>query len=221
MRRSEPKMGKGAPRSLLRDGDRVVCLGDSLTADPEGYVTMAREVLRLARPDERIAVINAGADGNTAHDMLARFERDVTPRKPTWVTISAGLNDAALGLPLADYREAMQGLIEAAEAAGAQVGLCTTTGFEEGWLPGIVARGDALLEEYNAWLEEVAGERGLLLIPMHEMFRRAREGADEEFRLTHDGAHMGPTGRCLMGLTFLAAFGVSLPTELDEGRWSP
>jgi len=207
------------PRALLKDGDRLVCLGDSITADPQGYVTMAREVIRRARPDGRIAIINAGAEGHTAQDMLERFERDVLQRRPTWVTISAGMNEAALGLPLAEYQQPMAALLDTASSAQLKVGLCTTTMFEADWVPAATKRGNALLEEYNAWLCSVARERGLLLIPMFEMLRRARQDADPAggFRLTHDGVHMAPAGRYLMGLTFLAAFGIPLPAESNEG----
>jgi acyl-CoA thioesterase I len=203
-------------QSLLRDGDRIVCLGDSITADPEGYVSVVREVLRLSRPQERIAVINAGVEGSTAADMLARFGRDVLQRKPTWVTISAGMNDAALGLPLVEYRTAIEGLLHAAESAGLRAGLCTTTVFEDEWVPGVTERGNALLGEYNRWLEETAGSCGLLVIPVHEAFRRVREGADRDLRLTTDGVHLTPMGRYVMGLTFLAAFGVSLLAPIES-----
>jgi hypothetical protein len=43
-----------------------------------------------------------------------------------------------------------------------------------------------------------------------ELVHDASEPGDEVW-LTSDGVHMSPTGRYLMGLTFLAAFGFSLP----------
>jgi lysophospholipase L1-like esterase len=151
--------------------------------------------------------------------MLQRFERDVVQHRPTWVTISAGMNEAALGLPLAEYQGPMTALVDAAKSAQLKVGLCTPTVFEADWVPAAMQRGNGLLQEYNAWLCSVARGRGLLVIPMFEAFQRARQGADAEsnLRFTHDGVHMAPAGRYLMGLTFLAAFVISLPTESGEG----
>lgn len=216
-------MGKSPVRSLLHAGDRVVCLGDSITADPEGYVTMAQDVLRLARPDDGIELVNAGICGNTAADMLARFEREVIAADPDWVTISAGVNDAARSVPVEDYARSIAAMIELAQGAGIRVGLCTPTLFED---PGSTDWGRELnrrLESYNAWLESAANESGCLLIPMFGTFRIVIEASADsgELWLTQDGCHMSPVGRYLMGLTFLAAFRVSLPASAHEVPISP
>jgi acyl-CoA thioesterase-1 len=198
--------------SLLRPRDRIVCLGDSITADPEGYVTMARDVIRLARPDDDIELINAGLCGDTASGMLARFEWDALSADPTWVTVSAGVNDAARSTPVDEYGQAVSAMVERAQQVGIHVGLCTPTLFEDPGSGPLAARLNDTLADYDAWLERIAAERDCLLIPMFETFRIVSEasGASEELWLTHDGCHMSPTGRYLMGLTFLAAFRVSL-----------
>ena len=211
-------MAEGAVRSLLRSGDRVVCLGDSITADPEGYVTMADQVLRLSRPDDEIELINAGVCGNTAADMLARFERDVLADEPTWVTIGAGVNDAARPVPPEKYAEAVASMIDLAQAQRLQVALCTPTRFEDPEASGWADELNRTLAAYSEWLERTADQRGCLLIPMFEAFRVAMETPDVagELWLTSDGCHMSPVGRYLMGLTFLAAFRVSLTGDPNE-----
>jgi acyl-CoA thioesterase-1 len=216
-------MGKRPVGSLLRTGDRVVCLGDSITADPEGYVTMAQDVLRLARPDEGIELVNAGVCGNTAADMLVRFERDVIAADPDWVTISAGVNDAARSAPVEDCARSIVGMIELAQGAGIRVGLCTPTLFEDPDSTGWGRELNRRLESYNVRLESAASETGCLLIPMFETFRIVIEASagSGELWLTHDGCHMSPVGRYLMGLTFLAAFRVSLPANAHEVPISP
>jgi lysophospholipase L1-like esterase len=216
-------MAEDALRSPLRAGNRVVCLGDSITADPEGYVTMARDVLRLARPDEGIELVNAGAPGNTAADMLARFERDVLSREPDWVTISAGVNDAARGVSGAEYAQSVGAMIGLGLGAGIRVGLCTPTRFEDVGGTGSTRELNRTLASYSEWLERTASENDCLLIPMFETFRLVAEAANHagEPWLTHDGCHMSPVGRYLMGLTFLAAFRVSLPGNPREVPVSP
>ena len=205
-------------RSLLREGDCVVCLGDSLTADPEGYVTLAREVLRRRLPPVSVGLVNAGVCGDTARGMLFRFDRDVLRHRPTWVTISAGLNDAAQGASPADFVESVSCLIAAAREADVRVGLCTATTLEgPEWAAAV-----CLLWQYNQWLRETADREGHLLIPMDEVCRLAAAGtAEEPLRLTYDGVHMGPMGRYLMALSLLAAFGVSLPIVGGEVAAAP
>jgi acyl-CoA thioesterase-1 len=196
--------------SLLKPGDRVVCLGDSITADPHGYVALAQQVLPSVRRGTE--VINAGVAGQTAADIAARFGGDVRRRRPSWVTISTGGNDAVRGASLAGYGGSLQAMIDAARAAGVSVGLCTPTPVEPDFAGAPIDAVNALVAQYAAWIEQAAGEQGLLLIPMHAMFRLVHETSDpaDPVRLTHDGVHMSPAGRYLMGLTFLAAFGVSL-----------
>ena len=203
---------------LLRDGDRVVCLGDSITADPEGYVAMARQVIALARPEAGIEVINAGAGGDTAADMLARFEADVLAHEPTWVTISAGCNDALQAVGLPEYAASMTSMIDSALGAGISVGLLTPTCFEPHFMGADANRLNDQIERYAEWLRDTADSRRLLLVPMHNMCVLIHESSDldDPIWLTHDGAHMSPTGRYLMGLTFLAAFGFALPADGAE-----
>ena len=206
---------------LLRDGDRVVCLGDSITGDPEGYVALARQTIDLARPDAGIELINAGAGGSTAADMLARFEADVLAHKPTWVTISAGCNDAIHAVASAEYAAAMTSMIDLGLGAGVSVGLLTPTCFEPHFMGADANRLNDQIERYAEWLRDAAAERKLLVIPMHDMCVLIHESSDldDPVWLTHDGVHMSPTGRYLMGLTFLAAFGFTLPA--DRGEASP
>jgi lysophospholipase L1-like esterase len=198
-------MGEHLVRAKLAAGDRIICLGDSITADPHGYVTMAQQVLCLSRPG--LAIINAGAPGNTAADMAGRFEADVLAREPSWVTISAGGNDALRAVSVGDYADSLQAMMDAAQAAGTRVAVCTPTPVEPPLAGVPVASVNALIAQYAAWLKQTVRERALLLIPMHEVFQLVHEAADpsDAVRLT--------AGRYLMGLTFLAAFGVSLDPD--------
>jgi len=208
-------MADSPGHATLQAGDRVVCLGDSITADPHGYVTLAQQVLSRVRPGAEI--VNAGVAGHTAADMAARFGGDVVAQQPTWVTISAGGNDAARGVALADYERAVLAMVREAQSAGIAVGLCTPTPVEPGPAGAPANAINALVARYAKWVEQAAEELGLLLIPMHAVFRLVQTTTDpaDPVRLTHDGVHMSPSGRYLMGLTFLAAFGISLEPNLN------
>ena len=76
-----------APADLLvKDGEKVAFLGDSITAQgwdfPGGYVKLTAAGLQTL--GVKIVPIPAGVGGNTSQDMLARFQADVLARKPDW-----------------------------------------------------------------------------------------------------------------------------------------
>ena len=71
---------------VLKAGDRIVFLGDSITqagAGPQGYVTMVRQDIDKALPDLKIEVIGAGISGNRVPNLEERLDRDVISKKPT------------------------------------------------------------------------------------------------------------------------------------------
>ena len=70
---------------VIRDGDSIAFLGDSITHQgsdfkPNGYVNLVIEGLKVAGVNAR--PIPAGVGGNTTVDMLARLDRDVISKKP-------------------------------------------------------------------------------------------------------------------------------------------
>ena len=86
----------------LRDKDTIVFAGDSVT-DAEklttedglgrGYVKLMRDALIAFRPAEEYRVINAGVNGNTSRELLARWEKDVSEKKPDILFCMIGIND--------------------------------------------------------------------------------------------------------------------------------
>jgi acyl-CoA thioesterase I len=66
----------------------IVAIGSSSTtgagaSDPtHTYPARLAEELRLRWPRLTVRVINSGVGGETAEEMLARFERDVLPYSP-------------------------------------------------------------------------------------------------------------------------------------------
>jgi lysophospholipase L1-like esterase len=56
-------------------------------------------------------MVNRGINGETADDLLGRFDRDVVTVKPSHVMLMVGTNDAALGVSTAAYGEAIGELV--------------------------------------------------------------------------------------------------------------
>lgn len=86
-----------AQQGKLRDGDRVVFYGDSITAQ-RLYTRFVEDFVLTREPMLRVAFFNAGVPGDTAHggytgDTATRLKRDVLPHAPTVVTVMLGMND--------------------------------------------------------------------------------------------------------------------------------
>jgi lysophospholipase L1-like esterase len=86
-----------AAEFYLKDGDKVLFYGDSLT-DQRIYTAMTEAFILTRFPDLRLQFINSGVPGDrvtggAAGDIDVRLRRDVLPYRPTVVTIMLGMND--------------------------------------------------------------------------------------------------------------------------------
>ena len=77
---------------LIKDGDRVVIYGDSIT-DNHLYPQIIEDFIITRFPDWNVEVWNRGWGGDTAH-YYSRFQRDCLSLKPTVAIICLGMNDA-------------------------------------------------------------------------------------------------------------------------------
>lgn len=84
--------------STIRSLDRGVhvLFGDSWFAAP-GFAE------RYAARLPNATVINKGVGGNTAANLVFRFDTDVRPHNPTFVVVNIGTNDVALRVPAGDF----------------------------------------------------------------------------------------------------------------------
>jgi acyl-CoA thioesterase I len=86
----------------LRAGEaiKIVALGSSSTEGAGAstmaatYPTRMSDELRQLWPKNAITVLNKGISGEQAHQMMARFERDVIEEKPDLVVWQTGTNSA-------------------------------------------------------------------------------------------------------------------------------
>src|SRR6185295_13901596 len=122
----------------LKKGDRVLFFGDSLTAlavkdknvpEGKGYVPLVREALK----DRGVEVDAVATGGHKVTDLLKRVDADVIAKKPTYVVIQIGVNDASKGVTPDEFRAQLLELIGKLQAGGAQVIPCTCTCRIEGY----------------------------------------------------------------------------------------
>ena len=209
----------------LQDGDTIVFLGDSITqagAQPEGYVSLFQLFCDVNGYEVR--VINAGISGHKSNDMLTRLQKDVLDHRPTWVSISCGVNDVwhqflpnHTGVPLEEFQKNMNEIVDRCLQAGAKVLLLTATPIHEK----LDSPENLLLRGYNEFLRRLAQEKKLLLCDLHQtMAEWYQQKRNEENLLTTDGVHMNPRGNRIMAAEILRALGAA-PRELNAAkqRW--
>ena len=215
-----------AAEPLVKDGQSVAFLGDSITANgaraASGYVRLVAS--GLAANGIHIRVVPAGVSGNTSKDMLARLDRDVVRKTPDWVTISCGVNDVwhgATGVPLEPYQRNMTDLVDRCRKAGISVLLLTSTPIGED--PANPNNGK--LKAYNDSLRQSAARDHLPLADLNadfaaELARRSAGAHPPGNLLTVDGVHMNPLGDRVMAVGILRGFGLSdAQVHAAESAW--
>ena len=92
----------GVSMNPINDGQTFLFIGDSITdcgrhgpqaPYGDGYVSLFRELFIAKYPERRVTFINKGIGGNTVEDLNNRWEDDVMPIKPDWLSIKIGIND--------------------------------------------------------------------------------------------------------------------------------
>ena len=203
----------------VKNGDSIAFLGDSITEfgnGPAGYVNLVMKGLAV-NGVTNVEKIAAGRGGHKSNNMLQRVDRDCLAKKPTFMTVSCGVNDVwhgKNGVPLEDYKKNMAAIFDKAAASNVTVIVLTSTMIGEDPDNG----NNKLLEGYNEWLRAEAKARKLRLCDLNtamreELKRIIDEAAKNHLslpnnKLTKDGVHMNFNGDCMMAWAILKTMGV-------------
>jgi lysophospholipase L1-like esterase len=197
----------------LKKGDRIIFLGDSLTAlavkDPsvpegKGYVPLVRAALK----DRGAEVEAVATGGHKVSDLLKRVEQDVLGKKPTIVVIQIGVNDASAGVTPELFKTQLEELIGKLQKGGAQVIQCTCTCRIEGYDPenAMDKKLDALAEVARL----IARDKQLQLVELRQAFidywKTHNPGNKPKGFLTYDGNHWNETGHKYVAEQMLKKF---------------
>jgi acyl-CoA thioesterase-1 len=137
----------------------ILAFGDSLTA---GYGVQpveaypARLQRRLDEQGRKYRVVNMGVSGDTTSGGRSRM-RAALDQKPTIVILELGANDGLRGLPIAQMRLNLEGMIKDFQKGGAKVVLAGLT------LPRNY--GDAYVKSFENVYIELAKKYDAVLIP--------------------------------------------------------
>lgn len=139
---------------------RVVCLGDSLTAGyglptpEEAYPALIEK--KLSAEGLHYEVVNAGVSGDTSAGGLRRLDWSLQGDVRVLI-VALGGNDALRGLPPAELRANLEGIIKAADARHVRVlllGMEAPPNF-----------GDRYTREFRAVYRDVAREHHEAFVP--------------------------------------------------------
>jgi lysophospholipase L1-like esterase len=211
--------GARAEAPALKQGERIVFLGDSITqggVSPKGYVTVIKNTLAEKHPDLGIEIIGAGISGNKVPNLQARVDKDVVAKKPTIVVIYIGINDVwhgekdpARGTTPDKFATGLEEVIGKCTAAGARVVLCTPTviGEKNDGSNGL----DAKLDEYADISRATAKKLNLQLCDLRKAFVDHLKANNPENKekgiLTTDRVHLNEAGNRLVAETILPYLG--------------
>ncbi len=203
----------------LKNGDRVVFYGDSIT-EQHLYTNWVEDYVVTRFPNLRVDFVNAGVGGDRvsggwAGDINVRLKRDLIPFKPTIVTCMLGMNDAA-------YRPYDQGIFEAyakgyknilnmvkASLPDVRWTLIEPSPYDDITQPLNFPGGyNAVLLKYAAYVKKLGASTGSLVSdfnhPMTEMLLRAK-AADPALaqKIIPGRVHPSPAGHLIMAESLL------------------
>jgi lysophospholipase L1-like esterase len=221
-------------RFFVKDGDRVVFYGDSIT-DQRLYTTFIETYVVTRFPRLKVWFVDSGVGGDRvtggwAGPIDVRLRRDVIAYKPTVMTIMLGMNDASYrgwdDAIFKTYTTGYQHIIDSIERAlpGIRITVIQLSPFDDVTRPPNIDDGyNAVLIRYGQFVKEL-GEREQLLVadlnaPVVSMLERAKEeDAELAKKIIEDRIHPGPGGHLIMAEALLKAWNATArvaSVELD------
>jgi lysophospholipase L1-like esterase len=207
----------------LRDGDRVVFYGDSITQDG-GYARFVEEYARTRFPHWDLRFYNAGVGGDTVRGGWAgsadtRLERDVVALKPTVVTIMLGMNDGGYApfdpKTLAAFGEGYRGIVTQLKQAvpGVRLTFIRSSPFDDVARPPQFAPGyDDALRRLGCYVTVLGAKEKALVVDFRQPVNAGiaavlKESPELARQVLPDRVHPGPSGHVIMGATLLRTWG--------------
>ena len=178
---------------------RFVALGDSYTIGTATRGTDERWpdqlVARLREGRSPLELVgNLGVNGFTSRDLIEVELPQVAALEPGLVSLLIGVNDVVQGVPEATYRanvarilEALLGLLPPGRVLTVTTPDYTVT--PRGGDYGDPARQAAAIRRFNGALDELARDRGVLFVDIHDV---SLEAAADRSLVADDGLH--PSG---------------------------
>ncbi|HVX66074.1 MAG TPA: SGNH/GDSL hydrolase family protein [Bryobacteraceae bacterium] len=203
----------------LKDGDRVVFYGDSIT-DQRLYTMFAETYVVTRFPQMKVSFVHSGwggdrVTGGGGGPIGRRISRDVLPFKPTVVTIMLGMNDGsyrAFDQEIFDtYANGYRHIVRSLKSAlpGVRITAIQPSPFDDVTRePNFPSGYNAVLVRYGQFVAELARNEGLGIsdfnAPVVAALTKAKAAdAKVASQIVPDRVHPGPGGHLLMAESLL------------------
>ena len=221
----------------LREGDRVVFFGDSIT-DQRLYTTFAETYVVTRFPRTNISLVHSGwggdrVTGGGGGPMDVRIWRDVLPFNPTVVTVMLGMNDGryrAFDQAIFDeYATGFKHIVDTfkRQLPNARITLMQPSPYDDVTRAATFEGGyNQVLIRYGDFLKQLAAEQKLGLAdingPVVEALKKANAAdATNAAKLIPDRVHPGAAGHLLLAEALLKAWNAPAlvaGAEIDAAR---
>jgi lysophospholipase L1-like esterase len=206
----------------LKNGDRVVFYGDSIT-DQRLYTTFTETFVVTRFPNMDVTFVHSGwggdrVTGGGGGPIDVRLKRDVFAYKPTVMTIMLGMNDASyqkFNESIFDkYAKGYEHIVESVKSnvPGIRMTLIVPSPFDDVTRkPNFEGGYNAVLLRYGEFVKELAKKNGLDVADLNTSVVEATKKADETdhenaIKLNNDRVHPGLGGQLLMAAALLKAW---------------
>ncbi len=206
----------------LKDGDRVVFYGDSIT-DQRLYTTYAETYVVTRFPRLNVTFVHSGVGGDRVSGgwlgpIDLRLKRDVFAYRPTVMTIMLGMNDGSYRpfdpRIFETYSTGYQRMLDSIKSAlpGVRVTLIQPSPFDDVTRPANFEGGyNAVLVRYGQFVKELAQKEKLDVADLNTSVVAALEkakttDAETAKKIIGDRVHPGPSGHLLMAEALLKAW---------------
>ena len=218
----------------LKEGDRVVFYGDSIT-DQRLYTTFTESFVVTRFPRMKVSFVHSGwggdrVTGGGGGPIDVRLQRDVIAYKPTVLTIMLGMNDGSYRAFNPDiferYSSGFESIIRSVKQALPYIRITAIqpSPYDDVTRPPTFAGGyNAVLVRYGKFLSELAARENLALAdlntPVVAALKKAKSIDPElALKLLPDRVHPGAGGHLLMAEALLKAWhapGLVTSVEID------
>ena len=213
---------KGDEPFYLKDGDRVVFYGDSIT-DQRLY-TVFTETFAVTRfPKAKVTFTHSGWGGDSVNGgggglIDVRLKRDVFAYKPTVTTVMLGMNDASYRpfdpMIFENYAKGYRHIVESVKknTPGIRMTLIRPSPFDDVTRPPTFEGGyNGVLIRYGDFVQDLAAKNGLDVADLNsyvvEGTKKAFASEPEKGKeLNPDRVHPSPSGQLLMAAALLKAW---------------
>ncbi|WP_435009740.1 SGNH/GDSL hydrolase family protein [Tundrisphaera lichenicola] len=234
-----PGLSRADSLFYLKDGDRVVFYGDSIT-DQRLYTTFVETYAVTRFPKLNLTFVHSGwggdrVTGGGGGPVDVRLERDVEAYKPSVVTIMLGMNDASyqpFREPIFNtYADGYKHIIEKlkADVPNLRITVIKPSPYDDVTREPKFPEGyNSVLVRYGEFLQKLADEAKLDVADLNtsvveatkKAFASDPKGAEN---LNKDRVHPGPGGQLLMAEALLKAWNApsvvsSVTINASEGK---